>query len=124
MDADSQRPKGRAGALSSLNMAIDALNLAKDVVDIAPAKAAFGSVSALLAMIRVRFCLILRRVDFGLTYIQDSVANEQEYVELGLSCADICRALARGNERKDTGRPQSVRVRGDKPADDVGSLNR
>jgi hypothetical protein len=36
-------------------VAIDALNLAKDIVDIAPAKAAFGSVSALLTMIRVRF---------------------------------------------------------------------
>jgi hypothetical protein len=57
MDANSQRPKGRDGTLSSLNMAIDALNLAKDVVGIAPAKAAFGSVSALLTMIRVRFCL-------------------------------------------------------------------
>ena len=57
MDANSQRPKGRDGALSSLNMAIDALNLAKDIVDVAPAKAAFGSVSALLTMIRVRFCL-------------------------------------------------------------------
>jgi hypothetical protein len=57
MDANSRRPKGRDGALSSLNMAIDALNLAKDIVDIAPAKAAFGSVSVLLTMIRVCFCL-------------------------------------------------------------------
>jgi hypothetical protein len=57
MDVNSQQPKGRDGALSSLNMAIDAINLAKDIVDIAPAKAAFGSVSALLTMIRVRFFL-------------------------------------------------------------------
>jgi hypothetical protein len=55
MDANPQRPKGRDGALSSLNMAIDALNLAKDIVDIAPARAAFGSVIALLTMIRVCF---------------------------------------------------------------------
>ena len=27
---------------------------------------------------------------------QDSVANELDYVELGLSCADICRSLDRG----------------------------
>ena len=54
MDTNPQRPKGRDGALSSLNVAIDAMNLAKDIVDIAPAKAAFGSVSALLTMIRVR----------------------------------------------------------------------
>ena len=33
---------------------------------------------------------------FGLTYIQDSAVNEQDYVELGLNCADICRALERG----------------------------
>jgi hypothetical protein len=57
MDTSSQRPKGRDGALSSLNAAIDAINLTKDAVDIAPAKAAFGSVSALLTMIRVRFFL-------------------------------------------------------------------
>ena len=57
MDVNSQRQKGRDGALSSLNMAIDVINLAKDIVDIAPAKAAFGSVSALLTMIRVRFFL-------------------------------------------------------------------
>jgi hypothetical protein len=56
MDANSRQPKGRSAALSSLNVAIDALNIAKDIVDIAPAKAAFGSVSALLTMIRVRFC--------------------------------------------------------------------
>jgi hypothetical protein len=58
MDANPHRPKGRDGALSSLNMAIDAMNLAKDIVDIAPAKAAFGSVSALLTMIRVCFFLL------------------------------------------------------------------
>jgi hypothetical protein len=36
-------------------MAIDAMNLAKDIVDIAPARAALGSVISLLTMIRVRF---------------------------------------------------------------------
>ena len=44
MDGSSQRPKGRDGASSSLNVAIDAINLAKDIVDIAPTKATFGSV--------------------------------------------------------------------------------
>jgi len=59
MDANSQRQKGRGGALSSLNVAIEALNLAKEISDITPAKAAFGSVSVLLTMVRVRsprFC--------------------------------------------------------------------
>jgi hypothetical protein len=39
-------------------------------------------------------------MDFGFTYIKDSMVNEQEYVELGLSCADICRALDRGMNGK------------------------
>ena len=57
MDANLKRPKGRNTALSSLNVAIETLNLAKEISGIAPAKAAFGTVSALLAMIRVRFPL-------------------------------------------------------------------
>ena len=36
----------------------------------------------------------------GLTHSQDSMANEADYVELGLSCADICRALERGMNGK------------------------
>jgi len=55
MAATSQRPKGRDGTLSSLNAAIEAMNLAKEVSGIAPAKAVFGSVSILLTMVRVRF---------------------------------------------------------------------
>jgi len=57
MAAKFQRPKGRNGVLSSLSVAIDALNLAKEVSSITPAKAAFGTVSSLLTMIRVRFSL-------------------------------------------------------------------
>jgi len=55
MDPRSQQPKGQGGALSSLNVAIEILSLAKEVSDITPAKAAFGSVSVLLTMVRVRF---------------------------------------------------------------------
>lgn len=55
MATKSKPPKGRDGTISSLNVAIEALNLAKEISGIAPAKAAFGSVSALLAMIRVPF---------------------------------------------------------------------
>jgi len=57
MAVKSQRPKGRDGALSLLNVAIDALNLAKEVSSITPAKAAFGTVSILLTMIKV--CALL-----------------------------------------------------------------
>jgi len=58
MDAESHRPKGRDGALSLLNVTIEALNLAKEISGVAPAKAAFGSVSVLLTMIRVCFLQI------------------------------------------------------------------
>ena len=57
MATKSQQPKGPDGFLSSLDMAIDALNLAKEVSSITPAKAAFGSVAILLTMIRVEFLL-------------------------------------------------------------------
>jgi hypothetical protein len=42
-------------------------------------------------------------MSFGFTRIQDSMANELDYVELGLSCADICRALDRGMNGKKLG---------------------
>jgi len=51
----SQRPKGKDGVLSSLNVAIDGLNLAKEATSVLQAKAAFASASVLLTMIRVGF---------------------------------------------------------------------
>ena len=60
MDANSQRPKERDGALPSLNLAIEAVNLAKDIVDIAPAKIVFGSVSFILT--RIKVCSLLVRL--------------------------------------------------------------
>jgi len=58
MDADVRRQKRRDDALSLLNVAIEAMNLAKEISSITPAKAVFGSVSALLTMIRVRSLLL------------------------------------------------------------------
>jgi len=57
MQANSQQPKGRNGTISSLNIAIEGLNLAKEISSVTPAKAVFGSASLLLTMIRVRFLL-------------------------------------------------------------------
>ena len=37
---------------------------------------------------------------FVFTSDQDSMANKAEYVELGLACADVCRALDRGMNGK------------------------
>ena len=99
MQARSQRSKGQEGALSSSNVAIDAMNLAKEVCGIAPAKAPFDAVSVLLTMIRVRS--LTPAVAFhGFTSTQDSMINKLEYVEVGLACADICRALDRGMDGK------------------------
>jgi len=53
MEAESRRPKGRENTISALNGAIETLNIAKEVSSIAPAKAVFGSVSVILAVIRV-----------------------------------------------------------------------
>ena len=43
------------------------------------------------------------RYSVSLTYKQDTMANEQDYVDLGLSCADICKALERGMGGKKLG---------------------
>lgn len=58
MNSKSQRQKRRDTALSSLDAAIEALNIAKDVLDMTPAKAALGSVTVILAMVRVSFLLV------------------------------------------------------------------
>jgi hypothetical protein len=53
MDTKPQRRQDFT--LSSLNVAIEAMNLAKEIASITPAKAVFGSVSVVLAMIKVTF---------------------------------------------------------------------
>lgn len=53
MPSNSQRQKRLDKTLSKLNVAIGLVNLAKDVSGVAPAQAAFGSVSVLLTVIRV-----------------------------------------------------------------------
>ena len=35
-------------------------------------------------------------INSQLTFVQDTVANQQEYVDLGTACADVCNALNRG----------------------------
>jgi len=90
-----QQRKRRDVALSSLNAAIDAVNVMKEATSITPAPAVFGTVSVLLTMIRVRFSSSLA-IHSRLTFNQDSMANKSDYVELGLACADVCRALDRG----------------------------
>ena len=54
MASESQPQKGHDNTLSRLGMAIDVLNLAKDVCGFSPAQAAFGAAAFLLTTIRVR----------------------------------------------------------------------
>ena len=99
MEAKSQQPKGREGAISALNAAIEASNLVKDLSSIAPAKTVFASINALLTLIRVCSCpppTIFSR----LTPNKDSMVDGLDYVELRLFCADICRALDQGTNGK------------------------
>jgi len=57
MVPETEPSKHRDNVISSLNVAIDILNIAKEVSSITPAKAVFGSVSTLLVMIKVCFFL-------------------------------------------------------------------
>jgi hypothetical protein len=101
MAPNSERHKDRDGTLTALNVAIDGLNLAKEISSVTPAKAVFGSVSVILTMVRVRFLLSPTAMSFLLTTIQESMMNERDYVELVLICADICLALDRGTDGKE-----------------------
>lgn len=58
MDANSKRQKHQDSALSLLNVAIEAMNLAKEISSVTPAQAVFGSVTVLLTMIKVCFPLL------------------------------------------------------------------
>ena len=58
MDPTSQQSKGRSALLSALNVAIDGLNLGKEISSATPAKAVFGTLGVLLVMIKVGFHLI------------------------------------------------------------------
>ena len=61
MDPETRRQKGRENIISSLNVAIETLNLAKEISSILPAKAVFGSVGIILTMIKVDLFLLFLR---------------------------------------------------------------
>ena len=55
MATKPQRPERREVALSLLNAAIEAVNIAKEASSITPAQAAFSAAGVLLTMIKVHF---------------------------------------------------------------------
>ena len=39
-------------------------------------------------------------MNFWLTFVQDSVANKEDYVDLGVCCGEVCQTLGRGLKRR------------------------
>ena len=74
MEAESQQPNEREGAILALNAAVEDLNLA-EISSIPPAKAVFGSVIVLLTLFRVR--LLLFRYDLPLVHAQLGLDGQQ-----------------------------------------------
>ena len=91
--SNPQRQKNKDSALSLLDVAIEAMNIAKELSNETPAKAIFGSASVLLTMIRARFLF-----SDGLLQVHTSglYGYRIDYVELGLVCVDVCEALDQG----------------------------
>jgi len=118
METESQRPKEREGAISALNVAIETMNLAKEVSSITPAKAVFGSVSVVLTMTRVSFLLVcVDRLEADMVLGLDDQPGG-----LRRTGASLRRCLyypRPGTEREEVERPQQLCVRGNQAADDV-----
>ena len=95
MATTSTRPTSeRDSTLSMLNAAIHELYLKKEATNVTLVKSAHGSACTLLTTVRVSF-LPVHSGRFLANYSQDSTMRT-DYVELGLVCADVCRALDRG----------------------------
>ena len=94
MASTPQPPKGRDVVIPTLDVFIQALSVAKDTCGIPPAQIAFGSACTLLTMIRVRSPQPVQ-TNISFTPTQDTLANYQDYVDLGRNCADVCQILHR-----------------------------
>jgi hypothetical protein len=95
MEPHSQRRKRPNDV--PLNEAIGALDLVKNMTTVEAAGDVLNSASVLLTTTRVGFVpLHAGRRLIDVSCVQDSMANEEEYVELALACADVCQTLHRG----------------------------
>ena len=78
-----------------MNVAIDTLNILKEISSITPANA----ILVRFASSRLRFGYVSSysvTASFQFTFYKDTEANEQDYVEFGLFCTDICKSPDRG----------------------------
>jgi len=72
MATKSQRPTpAREGTVSTLNAAIEAMDLAEKISSITPAKAVFGTVVILLTIIKV--CFLLFRDEMFQVHMQPGI---------------------------------------------------
>ena len=118
MASPSKPSKEHDGLLSALNVAIETLNLAKEISSITPAKAVFGSASVLLAMIRVR-SLAFRR-DEPLIHVYPGLCGQPSgFRRPGAVLRRGVRSSRRRVERQTIGRNRSVGAQGDRETDDV-----
>jgi hypothetical protein len=100
MATDSPKPKEWDGVVSTLNVFIEAFNLAKEISSVTPARAVFGSVAVILTTIKVCFFLFYVTASLRLVFVQESFANRQDCIELGQTCVEICCVLDRGTKGK------------------------
>lgn len=95
MTSRSRQQKGRNGAGSSLDVAIQDVNFARDTCHVLRVRNAFNLVGTLLTTMEV-LLLLFRDDELQFTLIQGFTFNTQDYVDLGIYCADVCKALDRG----------------------------
>jgi hypothetical protein len=87
--ASSQPPKGRDGVLMTLDVFIQALDIAKDACGVPPAQVALGSASVLLTMIRV--CFLPLRQGEPLTHVY--TGHDVQQSGLRRAWTNLCRCM-------------------------------
>lgn len=100
MDPKSKQSKHRDDILFSLSVVIQGLSLAEKLATITPAKTVFSVVGDILTMIRVSSIYLAWTHCRPTKSSQDSMANEDDYIDLGLTCNTVCAALDRGLKEK------------------------
>jgi len=118
MDIEAQKQERRDNILSSLNAAIEVLNLVGGISDIVPAKALFGTVSVVLTMIKVSSPLIcVNRLQ-----VEVCVGFHDQPDGLRRTWTGLRRCLHRPRQRtegEEVERSQQFCIGSNWPADDV-----